>query len=328
MQLICEAYAILTDLLGHASRRACRRMFTEWNKGDLDSFLDRDHRRHPQPEGPDDRRQGRSSMSSSTPPGRRAPASGRSERRSTWAFPRRRSPRPCSPAASPRSRTSASAPARRSTAPSSKFTRRRQRRSIDAVRDALYCSKICSYAQGFDPWRAARRQENKLEAELRRDRADLARRLHHPRPLPAEDHRGLRRATRSLANLLLDPYFNKIGSRRRRRTGARSCRSPREDGVWRARVHVGPVLLRRLPRGPPAGEPAAGAARLLRGAHLRAHGSAARRRVWCSPRRPHLPVLSWTSRAPAAGTDARAFRSQTKPALQARLSPPHHRPPT
>jgi 6-phosphogluconate dehydrogenase len=60
-----------------------------------------------------------------------------------------------------------------------------------AIHDALYCSKICSYAQGFQLMRRRRRVQ-RLEAELRRDRPDLPRRLHHPRRLPAEDHRGLR----------------------------------------------------------------------------------------------------------------------------------------
>ena len=61
---------------------------------------------------------------------------------------------------------------------------------IAAVRDALYCSKICSYAQGFQLMRAAQ-NGIQLEAQFRRDRQHLARRLHHPGPLPAEDHRGL-----------------------------------------------------------------------------------------------------------------------------------------
>ena len=68
--------------------------------------------------------------------------------------------------------------------------RRPQTKLIDAIRDALYCSKICAYAQGFQLMREAQK-EYKWKLELRRDRRDLARRLHHPRALPAEDHRRL-----------------------------------------------------------------------------------------------------------------------------------------
>ena len=80
-------------------------------------------------------------------------------------------------------------------------------RLINAIRDALYCSKICAYAQGFQLMREAA-EGIQLEAELRRDRQHLPRRMHHPRPLPPEDHRGLHQQTPNLVNLLLDPYFN------------------------------------------------------------------------------------------------------------------------
>ena len=61
---------------------------------------------------------------------------------------------------------------------------------IDAIRDALYASKIVAYAQGFEQMTAASRGI-RLEAEARRDRDDLARRLHHPRPLPRPHPRSL-----------------------------------------------------------------------------------------------------------------------------------------
>ncbi len=52
-------------------------------------------------------------------------------------------------------------------------------------------------------------KEYKWKLDFGEIAADLARRLHHPRALPPEDHRGLRAATPSLVNLLLDPYFKK-----------------------------------------------------------------------------------------------------------------------
>ena len=45
MQLICEAYAILRDVLG-MNAEEMHEVFDTWNKGDLDSFLDRDHSEH------------------------------------------------------------------------------------------------------------------------------------------------------------------------------------------------------------------------------------------------------------------------------------------
>jgi 6-phosphogluconate dehydrogenase len=90
--------------------------------------------------------------------------------------------------------------------PSKKY-RGSRKALLAAIHDALYCSKICSYAQGFQLMRAGA-EGIQVEAELRRDRPDLAGRLHHPRGVPAEDHGGLRPEP-DLANLLLDPYFNK-----------------------------------------------------------------------------------------------------------------------
>ena len=67
---------------------------------------------------------------------------------------------------------------------------------IDAVRDALYAAKICSYAQGFGLMRMAS-QEYKYQLNYRRDRAHLARRLHHPRALPQRHPPGVCAPTRS-----------------------------------------------------------------------------------------------------------------------------------
>ena len=188
MQMICEAYALMKGLLGLKPAEMSA-IFAEWNKGILDSFLDRDHGGHPQAEGPRHRRS-RSSTSCSTPPARRAPASGPRPTPSTWACPPRRSPRRSSRGASRRSRRSASPPRRSSRAPA-RSTAASKKALVAAIHDALYCSKICCYAQGFQLMRAGA-EGIRLEAQLRRDRADLAGRLHHPRGVPAEDHRGLR----------------------------------------------------------------------------------------------------------------------------------------
>ena len=61
---------------------------------------------------------------------------------------------------------------------------------IEAVRKALYASKIVAYAQGFAQIRSAS-EENDWEIDLGRDGDDLARGMHHPRALPGPDQRGL-----------------------------------------------------------------------------------------------------------------------------------------
>jgi len=65
---------------------------------------------------------------------------------------------------------------------------------ITAVRDALYCSKICAYAQGFQLMREAQ-NEYKWKLDFRDDREHLARRVHHPRPLSSENQPMRIRAT-------------------------------------------------------------------------------------------------------------------------------------
>jgi hypothetical protein len=168
---------------------------------------------------------------------------------------------------------------------------------IQAIHDALYCSKICSYAQGFQLMRR-RPAGIRLEAQLRRDRADLPRRLHHPRRLPAEDHRGLRPEPEP-REPAPRPVFQQDGEE-----GAGQLaqgRVPRRR-VRRAGpdVLLGPRLLRQLPLGPPPGQPAPGAARLLRRAHLRAHRQAPRQVL---PHRLARDLLPNRSRPRRTGMD-------------------------
>ena len=67
---------------------------------------------------------------------------------------------------------------------------------VDDIRAALYASKVVAYAQGFEQMAAAA-QDVRLGPADGRAGEDLARRLHHPRPLPEPDHRVLRRASRT-----------------------------------------------------------------------------------------------------------------------------------
>ena len=61
---------------------------------------------------------------------------------------------------------------------------------IEDIRQALYASKICSYAQGFHLLKMAA-DEYDWDLELWRHRPDVARGLHHPRPVPGAHQGGL-----------------------------------------------------------------------------------------------------------------------------------------
>ena len=153
MQLICEAYHLLKDVLG-VSTDELHEIFTEWNKGELDSYLieitadifaqersgdgQTDGRRHPRrgrPEGhgqmdePKRARSGRAAVDHHGIGILPLPVrdEGRARRREQGAQ-----------RTAERSRSKAIAAA-----------------FIEAVRKALFASKICSYAQGFAQMRAA-----------------------------------------------------------------------------------------------------------------------------------------------------------------------------
>lgn len=82
MQLICEAYQLMRDLLG-MSDDEMHEVFAAWNKTELDSYLieiTRDILAYMIPTASP------SSRKSSTLPGRKAPASGRALQRWTRAF--------------------------------------------------------------------------------------------------------------------------------------------------------------------------------------------------------------------------------------------------
>jgi 6-phosphogluconate dehydrogenase len=106
------------------------------------------------------------------------------------------------------------------------------------------------------PAHAHRAEGIRLEAQLRRDRADLPGRLHHPRRLPAEDHRGLRPEPKP-REPAPRPVFQQDGPEgpgqlAQGRVARRRVRRAGPD------VLLGPRLLRQLPLGPPPGQPAPG----------------------------------------------------------------------
>ena len=158
--------------------------------------------------------------------------------------------------------------------PDAEVRRATGRPSSRTSAQALYASKIVSYAQGYMLMRAAAKEYDwNLNyggiALMWRGGCIIRSRL------PRQDQGGLRQRTRA--------------SRTCCSTRSSATRSVSSQEAWRARrrgrgperhpgagVRHGPGLLRRLPRRAPAGEPAAGAARLLRRPHLRAHRQAAR----------------------------------------------------
>ena len=112
------------------------------------------------------------------------------ERARAWRAADRRSPRRSSPASSRRSRAMRLALDKKTPHPALE-TRKPEKAEIDAIRDALYASKIVAYAPGL------RADVSGLGAvplgpQARRHGDHLARRMHHPRPLPRSHQGSLR----------------------------------------------------------------------------------------------------------------------------------------
>ncbi|MCL4781443.1 MAG: NADP-dependent phosphogluconate dehydrogenase [Bryobacterales bacterium] len=156
MQMICEAYSLLTNLLGLSAPEAGK-IFAEWNKGVLDSFLieitaDILQQADPVTGRPfvdvvldtaGQKGTGKWTSVSALDMGVPAPTVAEA------VFARFIS-------AVKEERVAAS---KILTGPTPKFEGDREA-FISAIHDALYCSKICSYAQGFQLMRAAEAEYN------------------------------------------------------------------------------------------------------------------------------------------------------------------------
>ena len=203
MQLIAETYALMKDGLG-LGYPEMQATFAAWNQGELDSYL---------------------IEITADILGKRDPETGqpmvevildRAGQKGTggWAVAAALElgvPAPTIAEAVAARTLSALKDERVHAAPRCSPARRRARSSLrrldlDTLRDALLAAKIAAYAQGFAVMAAASAR-TRLGPRPRHHRADLARRLHHPRAL-ARPHRARRtRAMPALANLMLDPYF-------------------------------------------------------------------------------------------------------------------------
>lgn len=204
MQMICEAYALMQGLLGLKSAEMGD-IFAEWNRGTLDSFLieiTADILRQKDPvtkrkafvdvvlDTAGQKGTGKWTSVNALDMGVPAPTIAES------VFARFIS-------AIKEERVAASKILK---GPKKKY-RGPKKRLIEAIRDALYCSKICSYAQGFQLMRTAQKDYGwKLNfgeiAQIWRGgciiRAAFLQKITEAYARNPD-----------LANLLLDPYFNK-----------------------------------------------------------------------------------------------------------------------
>ena len=203
MQMICEAYAILTQL-GGLTPAECSAVFAEWNRGVLDSFLieitaDILQQKAPMTGGPfvdivldtaGQKGTGKWTSVNALDMGVPAPTIAES------VFAR------CLSAI----KEERVAAAKVLKGPSRKYKGSRKA-LVAAIHDALYCSKICSYAQGFQLMREAQKEYKwKLNfgeiAQIWRGGC-IIRAVFLQKITEAYARKP------DLANLLLDPYFNK-----------------------------------------------------------------------------------------------------------------------
>jgi 6-phosphogluconate dehydrogenase len=203
MQMICEAYALMHGLLGLKPAEMSA-IFTEWNTGILDSFLIQITADILQQKDPASKKafvdvvldtagqKGTGKWTSTNALDMGVPAPTVAEA----VFAR------CISAI----KEERVAAAKILKGPSKKY-RGSKKALVAAIHDALYCSKICSYAQGFQLMREAQKEYSwKLDfgqiAQIWRGgciiRAAFLQKITEAYARNPE-----------LANLLLDPYFNK-----------------------------------------------------------------------------------------------------------------------
>ena len=205
MQMICEAYALMKNLLG-LKPAEMGEIFAAWNKGPLDSFLieitaDILKQKDPATKKPfvdvvldtaGQKGTGKWTSVNALDMGVPAPTIAES------VFARCLS-------AIKEERVAASKVLKGPKV--AKVSPAKKKALIEAIRDALYCSKICSYAQGFQLMRAAQKEYGwKLNfgqiAQIWRGGCIIrAAFLQKITEAYAKNPK--------LANLLLDPYFNK-----------------------------------------------------------------------------------------------------------------------
>lgn len=204
MQMICEAYALLSGLLGlEAGEQA--EIFAEWNKGTLDSFLIEITADILQQKDPKTKKKAFVDIVLDT-----AGQKGTGKWTSTSALDMGVPAPTIAEAVFARcisaikeERVAASKILK---GPGKKY-RGSKKALIQAIHDALYCSKICSYAQGFQLMRTAQ-----IEYKWKLNFGEIAQIWRGGCIIRAAFLQKITEAYArkpDLANLLLDPYFNK-----------------------------------------------------------------------------------------------------------------------
>jgi 6-phosphogluconate dehydrogenase len=204
MQLICEAYALMSNLLGMKANEIGK-VFETWNQGDLDSYLIQitaDILQQPDPIHKDGflvdyildtaGQKGTGKWTSTNALDMGIPANAIAEA----VFARCMS-------AIKEERVEA---AKQLKGPARENLAKFEHEIVAAIRDALYCSKICAYAQGFQLMREA---QNEYKWKL--DFASIAAIWRGGCIIRARFLQKITDAfTRNagLVNLMLDPYFN------------------------------------------------------------------------------------------------------------------------
>ncbi|GAB4407090.1 MAG: NADP-dependent phosphogluconate dehydrogenase [Bryobacter sp.] len=202
MQMICEAYALMTHLLG-MSAAECGEVFAKWNQGVLDSFLieitaDILGQKDPATGKPfveivldtaGQKGTGKWTSTNALDMGTPAPTVAEA------VFARYLS-------AVKEERVAASAIL---SGPAGSFTAEDKAAIVEAIHDALYCSKICAYAQGFQLMSAAQ-----VEYKWQLPFGEIAKIFRGGCIIRARFLQKITEAyqrKQDLVNLLLDPFF-------------------------------------------------------------------------------------------------------------------------
>jgi 6-phosphogluconate dehydrogenase len=204
MQMICEAYALMQGLLGLKAAEMGQ-VFSEWNAGALDSFLIEITADILKQKDPATKRKAFVDVVLDT-----AGQKGTGKWTSTNALDMGVPAPTIAEAVFARCLSAIKeervAAAKILKGPKKKY-RGGKKALIQAIHDALYCSKICSYTQGFQLMRTAQR-----EFGWKLSFGDIARIWRGGCIIRAAFLQKITEAYErnpNLANLLLDPYFNK-----------------------------------------------------------------------------------------------------------------------
>ena len=205
MQMICEAYELMSKLLGMKAEEIGK-VFAEWNKGALDSFLVEITADILQQKDPTNKRKALVDVILDTA-GQKGTGKWTSVNALDMGVPAPTVAEAVFARCLSAVKEERVAASKILKGPAKKKLKISKKALLEAIHDALYCSKICSYAQGFQLMREAQKEYKwKLNfgkiAQIWRGgciiRAAFLQKITEAYGRKPE-----------LANLLLDPYFNK-----------------------------------------------------------------------------------------------------------------------